>query len=121
MWYYGDEKVLNGKKLVATASTGEEKELKLMSPGEGQKMLGVYLTPNGSNSLQFQKMKEKAMMLADRVRTSHLKRHEAWIALTNMVMKSLEYPLPVTTLTEKECTEIMWQILQKFLPKTGVN
>lgn len=66
-------------------------------------------------------MKERAIQLAEGVRTGHIQRHEAWITLTTMIMKSLEYPLAATTLSEAECTEIMWIILKETLPKTGIN
>lgn len=66
-------------------------------------MLGVYLTPNGSNKLQLQKTMEKVNEVAEYIRTGHLKPYEAWTALTTMILKSIEYPLPALTYTEEEC------------------
>ena len=84
-------------------------------------MLGVYLAPNGNNKLQVQKLKEKATKMTEYIRTGHIKKNEAWIALTTMAMKSVKYPLPELTLTEKECEEIMWILIKTFLPRTGIN
>ena len=107
-WSCGDREGLVCKELTAKTSQGRDKVLKYLKPDEGIKMLGVYLTPTGSNKLQLEKLKEKATTIAEHARAGHLQRHEAWIALTTMVMKSLEYPLPTLTLAESECTKIMW-------------
>ena len=66
-------------------------------------------------------MKKKTVQLGELVCTGHLDKYEAWSSLTLMAMKSLEYPLPALTLTEDECTQIMWPLLKGYLPKTGVN
>ena len=110
IWTYETDNT-STQHLTATNATGEKKILKQIPIHQGQKMLGVHLTPNGSNKLQFDKMKEKVTLFAERVRTGHLHRHEAWLALNSMVMRSLEYPSSATTLTEKECKDIMWTVL----------
>lgn len=46
---------------------------------------------------------------------------EAWIALTTVAMKSIEYCLPATMFTKKECQEIMWILIESFAPKVGIN
>ena len=33
----------------------------------------------------------------------------------------MEYPLPALTLTENECEEVMWILIQTFLPRSGIN
>ena len=48
-------------------------------------------------------------------------RHEAWTALTAVALKSIEYGLPALTLPQKDCTKIMWPLLQGYLPKLGLN
>ena len=96
-------------------------ELQRIETGEAKKMLGVYLAPNGKDTKQVEVMKEKTKTLGDLIRTGHVKKNEAWTALTLMAMKSIEYPLSSLTLSEKECTEIMCPLLKNFLPKAGVN
>ena len=53
--------------------------------------------------------------------TGHMDRHEAWTALTAVALKSIEYGLPALTLSEKDCTKIMWPLLQGYLPESGLN
>ena len=84
-------------------------------------MLGVFLAPDGNNKWQIKEMKKKTEYLGELVRTGHLDKHEAWSSLTLVAMKSIEYPLPAFTLTEDDCTKIMWPLLKSYLPKTGVN
>ena len=84
-------------------------------------MLGVYIAPDGNCSKQFESMMQKATEYSERIKTCYTYRHEAWLALTTMAMKSIDYALPATTLTESECDQIMWRLLKSFLPKSGVN
>ena len=41
--------------------------------------------------------------------------------MTAVALKSIEYALPALTLTEEECTKIMWPLLQGYLPRVGLN
>ena len=66
-------------------------------------------------------MQEKVKQTAEYVRTGHLHPHEAWTALTCMILKSMEYPLPALTLTEEECRKLMWEVIKVYLPKANVN
>ncbi len=84
-------------------------------------MLGVFLAPDGNNTAQIKKMKDKSTKLGEAIRTGHITKSEAWTSLTLMALKSLEYPLPALTLSEQDCTSIMWPLLRNFLPKAGVN
>ena len=120
-WRYGGIDNLEIGKLSARDKDNDRVELKYLPPSEAKKMLGVYLAPDGNNDQQVIKMKEKAHKMAEYVRVGHINKGEAWTALTTMAMKSLEYPLPALTLSESECKEIMWILLNSFLPKAGIN
>ena len=101
-WTYGSLDNIENNVLTSNTATNVVEPLEYLDPDEGKKMLGVYLTPNGSNEIQIKKMEEKIINMIEHVRTGHLQRHEAWIALTTMTLKSLEYALPALTLTEEE-------------------
>ena len=120
-WSYGSNNPSQEYSISCFNPKGEREDLEYLSPDEGKKMLGVHLTPKGSNKLQLEKMHEKIDKLVEHIRVGHLQPHEAWISLTTMVMKSLEYGLPALTLTEAECTELMWKILKTYLPKSKIN
>ena len=58
---------------------------------------------------------------AEYIRTGHVNRHEAWVSLTMMIMKSFEYILPAMALSQEEHRKIMAPVLKQFLPKAGIN
>ena len=120
-WTYGTNTSLSNKAITCKNPEDEWEDLKYLPSDTSKKMLGVYLTPDGSNDIQLKKKKEKAQLLAENVRSGHLRYHEAWIALTTMAMKSLEYPMPALTFTKDECKSLMWIILQAYLPKSGIH
>ena len=101
----------------------EEKvqQIKKLNPDEAQEMLGVHIAPNGDCKVQFEHLMKKATEYGERIQTCYTYRHEAWLGLTTMALKSIEYSLPATTFTEQECDKIMWQLLKHFLPKSGIN
>jgi hypothetical protein len=96
-------------------------ELQYLESHEAQKMLGVHLAPDGNNNAQFNVMLNKTKHFGEMIRTGHIHRHEAWIALTIIAMKSLEYAVPALTLTKDQYTKIMWPLLQTCLPRSGIN
>jgi hypothetical protein len=65
-------------------------------------------------------MKQQAITWCDKIRTGQLSRQLVTQAMLSTILKSLEYPLPVTTLTSNQCAAIMSPILQCCLPQMGV-
>ena len=95
--------------------------IEMLLPHEAKEMLGVRLAPDGNQKQQFSATKMKLKQYAEYIRTGHISRHEAWISLNMITMKSLEYMLPAMTLTEQEYNELMKPVLAQFLPKIGIN
>ena len=95
--------------------------LKHLQVTEAKKMLGVYLAPNGDDSHQKKVMVQKAVKFGERIRTGAIQKRNVWLAFTMMAMKSIEYPLQVLSLSEKDYKDIMWPILKDVLPKAGFN
>ena len=112
--------VLNNE-LTCKDKNGRSQHLTYISPDKAKEMLGVFLAPDGNNHQQVKTMIEKTKYFGELVRTGHLDRNETWKSLTAVAIKSLEYPLPALTLSEDECTKIMWPLLQAYLPKAGIN
>jgi hypothetical protein len=69
---------------------------------------------------QKEAMRLKAVQWSDHVRSGHLSRHLVLHAMLTTILKTLEYPLPVTTLSKTDCDYIMAPILQHCLPLIGV-
>ena len=71
-------------------------KIKYFKPNEAQEMLSVYIVPDGNKKAQVEHLKVRVRFYADVIRTISIYKTEAWIALTTMAFKSIEYCLPVT-------------------------
>jgi hypothetical protein len=100
--------------------SGERKLLKRLEPHEAANTLGVDIAADGNNMSQFKKMKEASLKWADQIRTGRLKHAEVHLALHSTLWKTLSYPLSCTTLTKKQCEDIMAPALFQALPAMGI-
>jgi hypothetical protein len=100
--------------------TGQRHVLYRLSSSEARRTLEVRLAPAGNETAQLNYLRSVAEEWGDKARTGHLPRPAAWLNLTTSVLKTLQYPLPATTFTEKECTAIMAPILAAGLPTSGI-
>ena len=66
-------------------------------------------------------MRLKVEGWADRVRTGHLSRQDAWTCLQTTIMKQIEYPLLALNLTEDDCKEIEKPLIKIGLPTIGMS
>ena len=118
-WYAIDFRWKDGKCRLATkeettfsiymrdSKTGLRVEIDRLDPDEARTTLGVNLCPSGSMVSQKQRMIAVTTKWASQMQAGVIKKHEMWISVTMMLWKTLEYPLPATTLTLEECDEIM--------------
>ena len=119
-WFYEDT---TKSELQMTVKDEKNKpcKLSLLPPNAAREMLGVSLAPDGNNEVQIEIAKNKMKHLAEQIRVGHINKHEAWISLNSITMKTLEYMLPAMTITEDEYRSIMAPVLKQFLPKMGIN
>jgi hypothetical protein len=68
---------------------------------------------------QVQYMKDQVTEWSEKIRIGALPRHLVAAALMTTITKMLQYPLAATTLSEKQCTEVMKPLLKGVLPRTG--
>eukprot|EP00957_Ditylum_brightwellii_P019473 1469103-Ditylum_brightwellii.AAC.1 len=66
------------------------------------RILGVWMSPNGDSKVHIEKLEEITKQWADRVRLSHIKIGDVWHYYQMTIEKLLEYPLLVTTISEKD-------------------
>ena len=118
-WSYG--KVTKEHTFTALDKDAQRVELTMKQPHEALKMLGVFLAPDGNNDAQYKYMYKKAMQLGEYMRNGFVHPDESFLALTTIAQKVIEYPLPALNLSESQLTSIMWQLLQHYLPKSGIN
>ena len=93
----------------------------MLDPSEGKKTLGVILAPDGNNKAAVKELREKAVHWRNLIKTGHIDNRDAWLALQTTIYKTLQYPLPALTLTEKECNHVMAPMLMGGLSSSGIN
>jgi hypothetical protein len=101
-------------------SDGILQSLRRLEPWEAERTLGVRLAPDGNMDAQMKYMENKASEWAERIRTGHLPRHLTWLAWKTTISKTLEYPLPVTTLSQAQCKKLTSIVAKAALPKCGI-
>ena len=118
-WTYSDTS--SKHSITVKDENGNVHPMTMLGASEAKEMLGVSLAPDGNATTQIKTVKDKMKKYAEFIRTGHLSRHEAWINLTMVALKSLEYMIPAMTLTQDQYTSIMSPLLKQFLPKIGLN
>ena len=99
---------------------GQRKKLRRLEATKGDRMLGVRLSADGLDNEEVEFRKQQAKEWSDRLRTGHLPRHLAWQSLNTTIMPQLEYPLPATTFSRQQCSDIMTPVLQTGLSNSGI-
>jgi hypothetical protein len=94
--------------------------LELLDSSDGRCTLGVHLAPDGTNDSAIQHLRRKAEVWRDYIKTGHLTKKDAWLATETTIMRSLLYPLPALTLTEKECNHIIAPVLEAGLQSSSI-
>lgn len=107
-------------KLKVNDVHGHPQRLHQLEPWEAVCTLGVRLAPDGNMTAQFDHMVSVATQWADSLRAGHLPRHLTWTAWRTTILKTLEYPLPVTTLTRTQCSRITSIVAAAALPRCGI-
>ena len=112
-----DEDVM---QMNVTDTSGNVQQIERLNPSVAKKTLGVWLAPDGNNRKAVSELRRISEEWADRVRSGHITREDAWIGLTQRIRKSLEYPMAALTLTEKECTYVEAPIFRHGLSRSGI-
>jgi hypothetical protein len=89
-------------------------------PHIGKETLGVILAPDGNNQAMVEALVSKASEWRDHIQTGFLNAQDSHLALHSMILKTLQYPLPALTLSEKDCDKIMALILKVRLPTMAI-
>jgi hypothetical protein len=79
--------------------------------------LGVMFAPSGNMKDQVTHLRKKADAWADLLRVKRIAPTAVWYSLTASIMKTIEYPLLATSMSQKDLTYIMAPILLSALPR----
>ena len=107
-----------GIDLVATNTNGTDISLKRILASEPSEMLDVWFTPNGDNTKLITELKLAAMQWGAKIRLGNPSPAEVWHAFTCTISPKLEYPLPASTLSQKECQSILFPAIKAALSKS---
>jgi hypothetical protein len=83
--------------------------------------LGVFIAMDGNQRTQKAELLLKTQRWVDQVRIGRLSQAEVWFSLTLYIMKTLEYPLMATSLTQRQCNQIMQPVLGAGLKALGIS
>jgi hypothetical protein len=88
---------------------------------QGHRTLGFHLTGDGTSTAHKKIMKTKAKEYSEEIISSSLQRGESATAYNLYYMASLSYGTAATYLDIKDCEEIQRPVVNRILPKIGVN
>jgi hypothetical protein len=76
---------------------------------------------DGNNTEQIAQLRKKTKDFADCMRTGYLSKNNAWYTINTTILKTLEYPMTATTISETEWEGIMVPLLKAGLPRAGIS
>ena len=97
------------------------KTLPLTPPTVAKETLGVYLSPDGSNSTQVEYLKQKTLQWSEKVRTHHITPQNAMLSIHSTILSTLRYPAPALSLTKQEWHAITTPLHQAGLQAAGFS
>ena len=105
-WTYASKADTPGELSVRGIS-GHQEHRERLEPSEACETLGIWLTMDGNNINQIDKMQKKGKLFADHIQTSNLTPSETWHAFKTTIMKTFEYPMEAINLTKVNWDYIM--------------
>lgn len=99
---------------------GTEQVIQKKNPDAATLALGIMFAPNGNMDAETEYLQTKGSAWAENERSNKMNREEAWYMLTAIVMKTIEYLLLATSLTQQQMETVMKPILGIGLPKSGI-
>ena len=85
-----------------------------------EETLGCWLSMDGNEKKAMEVITKKAKLFGDQIRTSKVSRNEAWYAFEKCFLPSIEYLLPVLTLSKDQWTQILRPALNPTLSAAGI-
>jgi hypothetical protein len=120
-WKYRKKDAMPGEIDIRSVDGASRIPLRRFEAAHAEETLGVFLAMDGNNTAETDKLLGKSKEFAECIRTGRMTRTDAWYAFNFTVMKTLEYPMVATTLTEDEWNKVMSPLLAAALPTSGIN
>jgi hypothetical protein len=90
---------------------GNREILDRHEPQVATETLGVWQAMDGNNTTEIASLRKKTEAFAECIRTGFVSKNDAWFAITTTIMKTLQYPMATTTISEEEWEYIMVPVL----------
>ena len=82
------------------------RKIEYKHPFEAAKAVGLWKDLNGSSTKQMSELIRKVSNIHSEISKCPLPRHLNWIGLLQAIWKSIEYVLPVTTISRNEAAQL---------------
>ena len=115
-----DEMENLGLNFTVKDANEQRQALSLVPANEARETLGVFLAPDGNESKQIEHLKSKVNHWSDKVRTNHISKYHASLAVSSTIYKTLEYSTPALTISAKQWTSIMSPLMKCGLHAQGM-
>ena len=86
-----------------------------------EKTLGVFVSMDGNENAEKRYLRDQSVTFADQMKTSKANKNDYMYTYTASFMKTMEYPMAVTQLSEAEWNHIVAPALQNSLQKGGMS
>ena len=88
---------------------------------EAREVMGVWQTPSGDMTKQLAELNAKLVCWQSYITNGYLHRRVVWRAFWSTIWRTIQYPLPVLTMTPDEGDALMQTFYRTILPALGVN
>jgi hypothetical protein len=107
--------------LTAGATPDTPETLRRVSTSDGQRTLGVRLSPDGTDKSELTYRVAQAQKMGQRLRAAPLGRDHIRTGVQSIWRMMIQYPLGATCFNEKQCHQIQMKYLPYALSKMGFN
>jgi hypothetical protein len=125
-WLNGEPKLKepspgNATVQLAQEGTSDLTMISNQSTERAQRLLGVYISPNGDFTHQLREMKKKADGMARSLRSPRLTRNDILTFHRTMYVPAIKYSLPALAVDEEELDSVQSAIMATFLQRLGFS
>jgi hypothetical protein len=118
-WAYRTKAEMPGE-IRSRDTNGNQVTLDRHEPQVATETLGVWQAMDGNNTTEIASLRKKTDEFAECMRTGFVTKNDAWFSITTTIMKTLQYLMAATTISEKEWEHIMVPVLKAGLPRAGI-
>ena len=112
---------LHTKETMPGTITINNTKLRRIETNTAERQLGIRVPIDGSFHDEYEYRVQRSLDLGRRIKNSCLTPTEAHVAYSVYYQPMIEYPLSITTFTDKQCDTIHRQFIFRCLPKMGMN